>query len=316
VILTEPGSFDVISKLTFGEPLGFMDHGSDFNGMIASQKAVFRYIGIVNNMPILDALLKRNPLNALLKTPPSPFFLFAKRAVEQRIAQDKGKSDPEKGKGASPFVHPDLLSSFLSAKKNYPEVVTDLRVTHYCTTNVVAGANNSALSLDKTIQYLARNPAAQERMYHEILDADTSPQKETDGPAALELALKMPFLQAVTEESYRTFGSPANNLERVVSSTGMTLPSGHHLPPGTVVAMNGPSINRRKDVYGADADIYNPLRWMQGEKESEEAFRERRLRMDRANLTFGHGSRSCIGKNVVQLEVYKIWATLVRLFTV
>lgn len=301
-----------------------MDHGSDFNGMIASQKAVFRYIGIVNNMPVLDALLKRNPLNHLLKTPPSPFFLFAKRAVEDRIAQlkNQGKSDPEKGtamakgSGSSPFVHPDLLSSFLSAKKNYPDVVTDLRVTHYCTTNVVAGANNSALSLDKTIQYLARNPDAQERMYREILDADASFHKETEGPAALELALSMPFLQAVTEESYRTFGSPANNLERVVSAAGMTLPSGHHLPPGTVVAMNGPSINRRKDVYGPDADTYNPLRWMKGEGESEEAFRERRLKMDRASLTFGHGSRSCIGKNVVQLEVYKIWATLVRQFTV
>ena len=139
---------------------------------------------------------------------------------------------------------------------------------------------------------------------------------ETEGPAALELALKMPYLEAVILESYRTFGSPSNNLERIVSDHGMVLPNGVRLPPGTVVAMNGPSLNKRTDYFGADAGEYNPSRWMCGAEETEEAFKERRARMDRASLTFGHGSRSCIGKNVVQLEVYKIWATLVRLYKV
>jgi cytochrome P450 len=311
------GSFDVISKLTFGEPIGFMSHGGDFNGMIKSQKAIFRYIGIVNNMPTLDALLKRNPFLKLLKTKPSMFFTFAKRIVEERVS--KAKSDPEAGSLKPSKAYPDLLANFIAAKNNYPEIVTDLRVTHYCTTNVVAGANNSALSLDRTMQYLAENPPAQERLYQEILTVDSDKsfaEKETEGPAALELALKMPYLEAVVLESYRTFGSPSNNLERVVSPAGMTLPSGEHLPPGTVVAMNGPSLNRRTDVYGPDADNYNPLRWMKGEDESEESFKERRLKMDRASLTFGHGSRSCIGKNIVQLEIYKIWATLMRIYTV
>jgi cytochrome P450 len=33
-------------------------------------------------------------------------------------------------------------------------------------------------------------------------------------------------------------------------------------------------------------------------------------------LKFGYGSRSCIGKNVVQLELYKLWATLLRMYKV
>jgi cytochrome P450 len=141
-------------------------------------------------------------------------------------------------------------------------------------------------------------------------------EHESEGPAALELAFKMPYLEAIILESYRTFGSPSNKLERVVSAHGMTLPNGVRLPPGTVVAMNGPSLNKRTDYFGANAGEYNPLRWMRGPQESEEGFRERRAKMDRASLTFGHGSRSCIGKNVVQLEVYNIWATLVRLYKV
>ena len=312
------GSFDVISKLTFGEPIGFIQHGSDFNGMIKSQKEVFRYIGVVNNMPILDALLKRNPLHKILRTKPSVFFSFAKRIVTERVARAE-KGDPETGDSKLQSVkHPDLLGSFIAAKKTYPEVVTDLRITHYATTNVVAGANNSALSMDRTIHFLARNPDAQERLYHEIINVDIRQMKEneTEGPAALELALKMPYLEAIILESYRTFGSPSNNLERVVSAHGMQLPNGVRLPPGTVVAMNGPSLNKRTDYFGADAHEYNPSRWMRDPGETEDAFKERRARMDRASLTFGHGSRSCIGKNVVQLELYKIWATLVRLYKV
>jgi hypothetical protein len=125
--------------------------------MIKSQKAVFRYIGVVNNMPILDALLKRNPLHKLLKTKPSMFFTFAKRIVTERIARAE-KGDPEAGNSKLQLgsaQHPDLLGSFIAAKKTYPDIVTDLRITHYATTNVVAGANNGALSMDRTIHFLA-----------------------------------------------------------------------------------------------------------------------------------------------------------------
>lgn len=73
------GSFDVISKLTLGESIGFLEHDSDFNGMIESQNVVFRYIGVVNNMPVFDALLKWNPFLKLIKTEPSLFFTFARR---------------------------------------------------------------------------------------------------------------------------------------------------------------------------------------------------------------------------------------------
>ena len=37
-------------------------------------------------------------------------------------------------------------------------------------------------------------------------------ESETERPAALVLALKMPYLKAVIIESYRTFGCLSNNL--------------------------------------------------------------------------------------------------------
>jgi len=43
-----------------------------------------------------------------------------------------------------------------------------------------------------------------------------------------------------------------------------------------------------KDVFGPDADNCNPDRWIEGDV----------VRMDKAMIQFGAGSRTCIGKNV------------------
>jgi len=315
------GAFDTVVKLTFGAPLGFMEKGSDFNGMIKAQRSTFRYIGIVSNFPTLDSLLKRNPVLKWAKTKPSVFFTFAKDIVDRRVAEARMNSQLDSNtKG-----YPDLLASFIAAKKTYPNVVTDHRLYHYTTANVVAGANSTSLALDQVMLYLASNPEAQERLFREIRSlnesADNHPVNEAgkdrhdnEGPAALDLVLKLPFLEAVILESYRKLNSPNNNLERIAPQGGLRLPSGHNLPAGTNVAMNSAPISNRADIYGADAADFSPVRWMRQEGESDSQFEERRLGMERASLTFGHGSRSCIGKNVVQLEVFKVWATLVGRF--
>lgn len=92
--------------------------------------------------------------------------------------------------------------------------------------------------------------------------------------------------------------------------------AGQHLPPGTVVGTNPGAMNKRTDIYGADAGTFDPLRWMRRASETQDEFVERRLRMERAGMTFGYGARSCIGKNIVQLELFKVVATLMRLYQV
>ncbi|KAF2105044.1 cytochrome P450 [Rhizodiscina lignyota] len=308
-------SFDVISTLTFGEPLGFIQHGNDFNGMIKAQKAVFRHISITNNMPLLDTIVKMNPIPKLLQKKPNVFFNFASRVVKERVSQaDVEKATQKTTNEKGQQIHKDLLSNFIAARPSYPDVMTDLRITHYATTNVLAGANNSALAMDRTIHYLAHHPDMQEKLHGEIMNTKMDDIKDTEGPPALDLALKMKFLEAIIQESYRTFAMPSNNLERLVSPAGLTLPNGVRLPPGAVAAMNGPALMHRKEIFGEDVDVFRPQRWMKGENETEEQFAQRRLKMDRSMLPFGSGSRTCIGRNVVQLELYKIWPHLVKTY--
>jgi len=169
------------------------------------------------------------------------------------------------------------------------------------------------------ILFLAQHPEAQDRLYREIQAVESEALDEDidgDAPTAFACALKMPYLENLILEAYRSHSTFSLLIERVVSSKGMELPSGQYLPPGTFVGINSAAMNRRPDVYGADAESFNPERWVRAAGESEKGFKVRKGRMDRAMMTFGYGSRSCIGKNIVQLELYKVMATVIGCFRI
>jgi cytochrome P450 len=265
-----------------------------------------------SSWPLLDKFLKGNPLLKLIKYKPSPFTNFSRNIVTERLEQAKTEplSDTKK--------HPDLLGHFIAAKRTYPDVVTDSQILIYSGSNVAAGALATSGALNKIILFLASQPSAQDRLYEEIKAAerDVKSVDDADTPAAFERAIKMPYLESIITESYRCQPAISVLLERVVSPKGLDLPSGHHIPPGTVVGINSPAINRRTDIHGADAETFNPMRWMRRASENEEEHKQRKLTMERAMMTFGYGARSCIGKNIVQLELYKCLATLMGLFKV
>lgn len=101
-------------------------------------------------------------------------------------------------------------------------------------------------------------------------------------------------------------------LERYVPEQGLTLPDGSFVPPGCGVGINPYVVNRNKQIWGDDADTYRPERWLQHDEEDEEAYRERMRLWNATDLTFGGGSRICIGRNFATLEIYKIVPTLIK----
>lgn len=82
---------------------------------------------------------------------------------------------------------------------------------------------------------------------------------------------------------------------------------------GSQVGMNAWLVHLNS-VFGLDPKISKPERWLKGERESEEAYKGRIAAMRREDLTFGHGSRTCIGKNISYVEVYKLIPSLLLNF--
>jgi cytochrome P450 len=76
-----------------------------------------------------------------------------------------------------------------------------------------------------------------------------------------------------------------------------------------------------KGVFGDDAELYRPERWLYNEelcktdigKQGEES---RVKEMNGTMFQFGMGSRTCIGKNISLLEIYKLVPSMLRRFEV
>lgn len=130
-----------------------------------------------------------------------------------------------------------------------------------------------------------RNPAAYEKLTAEI-DAAIA-----DGtlsiPVAYVEAVKLPYLKACINEGMRLHPSVGLTMPRVVPAGGATI-SGSYIPEGYRVGINGAVVQYDKDVFGSDAENFNPDRWIEGNA----------VRMDKTMIQFGAGARTCIGKNV------------------
>ena len=123
-------------------------------------------------------------------------------------------------------------------------------------------------------------------------------------------------LEAVVRESMRLHPGVAMMLERYVPTDGLNLPDGRFVPSQTKVGINPYVVNRNKEVFGHDADVFKPERWLRAGDESEDAFRERLKLFNGTDLSFGNGSRICLGRHIALLEAYKLVATLVNRYNI
>lgn len=130
-------------------------------------------------------------------------------------------------------------------------------------------------------------------------------------------------------------------LERVTPPEGATV-CGYNLPGGVIIGMQAPIINRNKDIFGDDADVFRPERWLESDPERlkimDRTFFTVSLSLSRIlclvlhekeekeihspiltymlQMQFGHGSRACVGRNIATLEIAKFVPEIFRRFDV
>ena len=56
---------------------------------------------------------------------------------------------------------------------------------------------------------------------------------------------------------------------------------------------------RNKALYGADAETYRPARWL-------EATPRQLAEWEKYDFHWGYGNRTCMGKHIATMEIYKV----------
>ncbi|RYP65890.1 hypothetical protein DL771_008074 [Monosporascus sp. 5C6A] len=292
-------AWDTIAQSTWSRRAGHLEHAFDFDGMVDTSARVMDYLVTVGMQPSLDRFLDKN---SVFRIGPPSFVPVANAAYGHLLKRRTGEDEHDPSK-------PDFLDCYLEAMEKYPEVVDEPRLMSYILVNVGAGVDTTATTL-RAIFYLS----LKHRRVWRKLEAQILSASFTELPVSYSQARAVTYLEAVIRESMRLWPGSCFAQERYVPPGGLTLPDGSFVPEGVAVGFNAYVIHRNKDVWGDDAEDFRPERWLQSEAESTEQFKERLRLMNSSDLSFGAGSRKCLGINFATMEIYKTVATLIAVF--
>lgn len=268
---------------------------------------------------MLDLIFQKNPIYLKLSQhglfdATMPVAKFARDRMSERLNAEQDDMD-QKPKS------PDLLSKFLAAQIKHPDFMTDKLVQTMAVSMAFAGSETTAISLSAVFYYLLRNPTAMARLRQEIDEASRSGlfHDHEEGVVTFQEAQKLPYLDACIKEAFRMHPAAGLPLERIVPEPGLEI-AGHFVKGGTIVGCSAWIIHRRKEIWGHDVETYRPERWIVDESLTEGPEKEAQeaavSRMNSHMFQFGMGSRTCIGKNISLLEIYKLIPSMLRRFEV
>lgn len=211
----------------------------------------------------------------------------------------------------------DLLSKFLAAQEARPEFMTDTLVQTMAVSMAFAGSETTAISLGAVFYYLLRNPAALASLRAELDEAGKKglfDDNET-GLVTWHESQKLEYLDACIKEAFRLHPAPGLPMERIVPPQGAEI-AGRFVQGGTIVGCSAWVLHRNTSIFGEDVEVFRPERWSVDPTKDKEKEEARVKEMTGYMLQFGMGSRTCIGKNISLLEIYKLVPSLLRRFDV
>ncbi|CCC14510.1 unnamed protein product [Sordaria macrospora k-hell] len=317
-------AWDVLGTVTFSRPFGYMSSGRDFDGSIARAQDAMFYFAWVGCLPWLDYVFDKNPFPFISNLLGQPGFSKTNSALSvQRLIDRYAGKDAE-------FLDtstPDYLQKFMAIKqKDKSGKIRDENIVGWLMINTLAGADTTAIAIKTALYHCAKQPRVWRRLQRELQVAERGygPWAETakarTPPISYKTARAIPYLEAIVRESLRILPGIALPLERYVPPSGVHLPTRgtektkDFIPgnQGCILSFTPYTLNRHEAVFGSDSDQFRPERWLRDEnnRESEEDFRERLQKMNNTDLSFGGGSRVCLGKHMGLMQAYKVLGTL------
>ncbi|KAJ5759400.1 CTP synthase [Penicillium odoratum] len=173
-------------------------------------------------------------------------------------------------------------------------------------TFLAAGHETTASALQWAVYALCKNPEVQERLREEV--RTHLPPINVEDPEPIDAAAidNLAYLNAVCNEVLRFYPSVPNTVREATKDTSVV---GQPIPKGTILILSPELLNHLPELWGPDADKFNPDRWMGPGKANTGG-----ATSNYAFLSFLHGPRACIGQGFSKAELACLIAVLVGSF--
>ncbi|KAJ4154034.1 hypothetical protein LMH87_010498 [Akanthomyces muscarius] len=292
-------AFDVIGSITFQRRFGFLEERRDVDSMIQKINNGLEYVKVIGQSEWLVALFDVLSTLQWIKSMhlwPDTMERFLEITESELVQYDCESKDP---------TRTDFLSQ-LRAKQLNSGKISSRDMMNHLSNNLLAGSDTTGISLRAVFYYVIRDSRVSTKLVSEIDTADA--KGKLSEFVTYNESLELPYLQAVLKEAMRMHPAVGFPLERYTPAEGAEI-CGYSLPPGINVSISAPVIHLNKEVFGEDAEHFRPERWI-------EANQEQLKTMNRSFLAFGHGTRTCIGKNISLMEMGKFVPQIFRHFQI
>ncbi|KAI9370285.1 cytochrome P450 [Aspergillus egyptiacus] len=303
-IWTRMYAYDVIGELYFSRMFGFLEAGGDHLGYINATDDLIPVQFLAGNMPtyvrglfmLMGIMLPkgRSALKALGDlTDATNVMLKGRMAARQ---SDSASKQPDRA---------DILGKLLDIMQDRGQeldfVLDDVKMEAFG--GFFAGSETTALTLSGILYHIFRTPRVYAKLVAEI-DAAVDSKQLSSPHIAYNEAIKLPYLTACVKEGMRMHPVTGVSFPRHAPPSGCMI-GGQYIPGNARIGLNPAVIHFDKGVFGPDAEVFRPERWIEGDASF----------MDRHIMQFGMGSRTCLGKNISMCEIYKAIPQLLKAFS-
>ena len=145
------------------------------------------------------------------------------------------------------------------------------------------------------MHFILTKEPVNDRMMAEV-DGATKAGHLSTIPKFYEVLKHCPYYVACVKEALRLYPSAPATPARLAPPKGLVI-EGMHIPGGIEVACNKWVIGHDEGPYGPDTNSFRPERWLESEEQT--------ALYEKYHFVFGHGTRSCLGKDIALMEIYK-----------
>ncbi|KAM7204746.1 Pisatin demethylase [Naviculisporaceae sp. PSN 640] len=287
-------TLDALTRVGYLQDFGHLEKDDDVVGHIKTVEDMGTFLAVCSDVPWLGTIMSNKLFLRLWGPKPTdPKGPGAVMGVCQRVVRERFANDP------NGTENQDMLSSFI--RHGLPQQQCEAELP----SQFVAGSDTTANALRVGVLMAATIPRVLAALRKDIDDAAEAGRLSS--PITTAEAKQLPYLQGFIWEILRLNPPAALLLPKVVPPKGDTF-DGKFVPGGTKIGVDFWSMCRRPEIFGDDADVFRPERWV-------EASPEERDKLERTTeLIFGWGRYSCLGKNMAWIEMEKVFVELFRRF--